>query len=216
MGLWNTVLELVFPSKCLSCGTRGVEICEKCLSLFPGAEREVQNWIFALFDYRHPPVKKAVWFLKYKNGKRLASLFGEILYERILEELYDLKKFEDFDRPILIPIPLYSTRLKERGFNQSEILCKKIIFFDKNKYLGFEKDTLIKRKETKHQALIKNRNERLRNLAGSFGVKNVEKIKDRNLILIDDVTTTGATLNEARKILKASGAKKIFAFTIAH
>ena len=74
----------------------------------------------------------------------------------------------------------------------------------------------IKNKETIHQANIKNRNIRLKNLIGSFIVKNKEEIKNRNIILIDDITTTGATLNEARKTLKKAGAKKIVAFTVAH
>jgi len=83
-------------------------------------------------------------------------------------------------------------------------------------YLKLEKDTLIKPKDTKHQAHIENRSERLKNIIGSFAVKNPEAIKGKNIILIDDILTTGATLTEARKILKYSGARKVVAFTVAH
>ncbi|KKP65076.1 MAG: Phosphoribosyltransferase, partial [Candidatus Nomurabacteria bacterium GW2011_GWF2_35_12] len=71
-------------------------------------------------------------------------------------------------------------------------------------------------KETEHQVNIKDRRDRLKNLSDSFSVKNPEIIKDKNIILIDDVLTTGATLTEAKKILKSFGAKKVIAFTVAH
>ena len=89
---------------------------------------------------------------------------------------------------------------------------------------NFRRNILIKNKETEHQAHIKNRKERLKNLIGSFTIKsskqnakeNISIIKGRNIILIDDITTTGATLNEAKKILRQAGARKIIAFTVAH
>lgn len=216
MHFLNTILDIVFPVYCISCGTPGSDLCEKCLSLCPSAERESQDWIFPLFDYRHPPIKKAVWLIKYNGKKRLINTFGELLYGRIVEELSELRIMENFNEPILIPIPLSKKRYRERGFNQSEILCQKLIEIDQNKYLKLEKNILIKIKETEHQARIGDRRHRLKNLSGSFAVKNGEVIKRKNIILIDDVTTTGATLNEAKKILKSFGARKVIAFTIAH
>ena len=88
--------------------------------------------------------------------------------------------------------------------------------------MQLENNILIKIKETEHQARIKNRNVRLKNLIGSFVIKsdkqnkNVNLIRNRNIILIDDITTTGATLKEAQKILKQAGARKVIAFTVAH
>ena len=216
MHFLNTILDIVFPVYCISCNTPGSDLCEKCLSLCPPAERESQDWIFPLFDYRHPPIKKAVWLIKYNGKKRLINTFGELLYGRIVEELSELRIMENFNEPILIPIPLSKKRYRERGFNQSEILCQKLIEIDQNKYLKLEKNILIKIKETEHQARIGDRRHRLKNLSGSFSVKNSEIIKRKNIILIDDVTTTGATLNEAKKILKSFGARKVIAFTIAH
>jgi competence protein ComFC len=132
-----------------------------------------------------------------------------------MEELSELSIMENFQKPIFIPIPLSSSRLRERGFNQAELLCREIL--NQNINLGILiKNVLIKNKDTLHQAKIRDRSKRLRNLTGSFAIKNPEIIKSRNIILIDDVTTTGATLSEARKVLKKSGAKKVIAFTIAH
>ena len=228
-------MDIVFPVSCLHCGKRGLLLCPECLSLCPAAERESAKWIFPLLDYRHPPVKKALWLLKYKGKKGVAKIFAELLYGQILEELSELSLLENFREPLLMPIPLSRKRRNERGYNQAELICKEIVKIhlspSPSPWQGeggqgpgevwtLETNILIKPKETEHQARIKDRGIRLKNIIGSFAVKNsrenTNRIKDRNIILIDDITTTGATLNEARKILKAAGARKIIAFTVAH
>ncbi|MEK7539344.1 MAG: phosphoribosyltransferase family protein [Patescibacteria group bacterium] len=207
---------MVFPIRCIACGENGKDFCAKCLSDAPCAERETAKWIFPLYDYRHPPIKKALQLLKYKGKKRLASIFAEVLYGKIMEELSELSIMENFSNPILIPIPLSAKRYRERGYNQAELICRGLIKSDKEKNFRLEKNILIKPKETEHQAQIENRQKRLENILDSFSIKDGEKMKGRNIILIDDITTTGATLNEARKTLKQGGARKIIAFTVAH
>ncbi|MGH7249422.1 MAG: ComF family protein, partial [Minisyncoccia bacterium] len=207
------------------CGKGAVDLCFTCLSGCPGAERESDEWIFPLFDYRDPTIKKALWLLKYKGKRGLANVFGQVLYGKIMEELSELSLLENFTDAILIPIPLSPKRRRERGFNQAELICRELIKIDqkenhrenkeKNNF-RLEKSVLIKPKDTLHQARIRNRSERLKNLTGSFGVKNEYLIKNKNVILIDDITTTGATLTEARKILRGAGARKVIAFTVAH
>lgn len=223
MNFLDTILELVFPSRCLGCAQRGSLLCPACLSEFPTAERESAEWIFPLYDYRHPPVKKALWYLKYNGRKQLAHVLAEAMYEKIAEELAELYLLENFTSPLLIPIPLSPKRKRERGFNQSEILCREIISehtlrSSRAKSINLElgRDLLIKPKETEHQARIRERKARLRNIVGSFTAINESKLKGRNVILIDDILTTGATLTEAKKVLKRAGARKIIAFTIAH
>jgi competence protein ComFC len=216
MKILNIILDFIFPINCISCKRSGSILCINCLLTSPQAERESADWIFPLFDYRHPLVKKSIWLLKYKGKRSIANIFAEAMHARILEELADLYQFENFREPILIPIPLAPKRTRERGFNQALLICEKLINLDKNKNFKLEKNILIKPKDGEHQARIEDRNKRLKNIIGSFSVKNEEKIKGKNIILIDDVTTTGATLNEARKILKKKGAKKIIAFTVAH
>jgi len=228
MPFLNTILDIVFPVKCILCGKTGMDLCLDCLKEAPSAERESAKWIFPSYDYRHPAIKKSLWLLKYKNKKSLASIFAEIIYDKILEELSELSILENFTNPILIPIPLSPKRYHERGYNQAELICKELIkindlresvddpYLSHGVNMKLEKNILIKIKETEHQARIKNRNERLKNLIGSFAIKNSELIKNRNVILIDDIITTGATLNEARKTLKQAGARKVIAFTVAH
>ncbi len=178
--------------------------------------------------------------MKYKGRKTLAKTFAEIMHGRIMEELADLYILKNFRDPVLIPIPLSAKRRRERGYNQAELLCEEIIKIEKEiasevsrtvldteprkqgiwgkKSGGLEMlvNVLVKTKETEHQARIKNRSERLANLRGTFAVKNKELVKGRNVILIDDVVTTGGTLSEARKTLRLVGARQIIAFTIAH
>jgi len=218
----NTLLDIIFPPSCLACGIKGYDLCLKCILEAPAAERETAEWIFPLYDYRHPSIKKALWLLKYKGRKRLANTFAEIIYEKIVEELSELSMMENFTQPLLIPIPLSKHRYRERGFNQAEIICAELEKIDArtNSPINFrlEKKTLIKPHETVHQAHIKDRRQRLKNMAGSFAINDLNKnrIKNKNIILIDDITTTGATLTEARKILKKAGAREIIAFTVAH
>jgi predicted amidophosphoribosyltransferase len=243
MRFLNTILDIVFPVKCILCGKNGIDLCRECLQSVPEAERESAKWIFPLYDYRDKTIKKSLWLLKYKGRKRLANVFAENIYEKIVEELSDLSIMENFCEPILIPIPLSRKRYRERGFNQAELICKEIIEINKKTNLHHKVDTntymrdsvnmskfiinlrlenniLIKPRDTEHQARIKDRSARLKNLSGTFAIKDEEKNKDfikgKNIILIDDILTTGATLSEARKVLRQAGARKVIAFTVAH
>ncbi len=225
----ENILNIAFPAKCISCGKNGSDFCLECLAIVPTAERESAEWIYPLYDYRHPPIKNALWALKYNGKKKLAKIFAEILYDRMLEELSELAIMKNFKNPILIPVPLSSERRYERGYNQTELLCEEIMkindlrsadakaLADKHGLsLQLLKNVLIKPKDTEHQARIRDRNIRLKNVVGSFAVKNTELLTKKNIILIDDITTTGATLSEAKKVLKQAGARKVIAFTVAH
>ncbi len=216
MSLLNTILDIIFPTYCISCGDRGPGLCTKCLLCCPGAERECAEWIFPLFDYRHSAIKKSVHLLKYKGRKNLAVVFAEVMYGRILEELSELSIMENFRDAIIVPIPLSTKSNRERGFNQAELICKQLMKIDGEINFKLENNILIKIKDTVHQAHIENRTERLKNVIGSFAAIHKDRIRNKNIILIDDVITTGATLSEAKKVLKAAGARKIIAFTVAH
>ncbi len=216
MRFLDTILNIIFPVNCVGCKTAGSYLCINCLAGSPTNERENLPWIVSIFDYRHPTIKKSLWLLKYKGKWGLSYTFAESMYGRILEELSEMSLMENFREPLLIPIPLSKSRKRERGYNQTELLCKELVKLDKGINFTNENEILIKIKDTKRQAHIENRTERLKNIIGSFQVLNKEKIKGKNIVLIDDITTTGATLHEAKKVLKEAGAKKIIAFTVAH
>jgi ComF family protein len=110
---------------------------------------------------------------------------------------------------------MHKNNLKERGYNQSELIVREIFKFDDGKNFDISLDALSKIKETPHQSELKNKSERLKNLKNCFEAKS-EKIAGKNIILIDDVITTGTTMNEASKCLKEAGAKRIIGFSLAH
>ena len=216
MNFLKTIIDFVFPERCLNCQKASILICENCLNSLDLNEKELESFIYTIFDYRNPIMKKIIWNLKYKNKKQLSIILANYLYPRILEELSELKLLQNFNKAILIPIPLSKKRLKERGYNQSLLIGKNLEKLDKKENFVLNENILYKNKETEHQAHIKNKQERLKNLINTFEIRNKDLIKTRNIILIDDVTTTEATLKETKKALKKNGANKIIAFTVAH
>ena len=184
--------------------------------------------IISLFDYRVPLVKEAVWMLKYRGNKKIAALLATLLYEELLAFLAEYAPLTNFTDPLLIPIPLSRKRERERGFNQCHLLCDELVRLDSLRFnlesekrlnLGSQNFTfslaLQKTKDTPSQTKTESRAEREKNLRGCFAA-DAEVVRGRNIILIDDVATTGATIDEARRTLRAAGARKVIAFTVAH
>ena len=136
-----------------------------------------------------------------------------------------------FKNIILIPIPSSPKRTREKGFNQCILICQELIKIDKERNgntFTMVKDFLIKKEDTVHQARVSNRKSRLKNLIGTFSVSpssdeegaNILMLGavDHSFIIIDDVITTGATMNEAFRALKSAGIspRKIRGFALAH
>lgn len=212
----NIFLDVLFPEKCTGCKLKNTSLCALCLASIRHAERETARHILACFDYRDPVIKRALWELKYKNKKHLAEVLGQELYEQTLEDLADLRIFASGLSILVIPVPLSKERRRERGYNQAELIAK---YFIKNAPAGMfeiETENVKKIKNTSPQARIANRNKRLANIKGAFAVVKPEKIKGRTCIVIDDITTTGGTITEILKLLKASGAKRALGFAAAH
>ncbi len=216
MGVIRTILDILFPVHCIGCRTQDEFICLDCISKFPPAAPNTPSGVTALFSYQHPLVKRSLWMLKYHHKKGLSENLGRALHAAIILEYTDLLQFQNFHNPLLIPAPLSKKRKRQRGFNQSEVLAKNIQSADHDHIFHVETSAVEKIIHTKNQADIHDRRTRLHNLSGVFKVTHPEKITGRNIILIDDVTTTGATLAELKKVLKEAGAKKVIAFTVAH
>jgi competence protein ComFC len=172
--------------------------------------------IHPLWSYRHPLIKRAIWELKYRRNEKITRLLAEILYEKIIAELEDEDSFANFKSPLLVPIPISKKRLRARGYNQTELLAEALEALDDRRSFTVGRDLLHKTKETLPQTLMKDRERRLANLNGCFEVKNPDLVCGRNIILIDDVTTTGSTVSEATQTLKNAGAKRVITFTLAH
>ncbi len=206
----NTFLNFLFPQKCLGCGKNEFLLCEKCLKRidYPTLIKDKNIW--SATDYNDPLAQKVIWLLKYRKIKSAAEPLAELIYERLMEA--SLPIGSEASKYILIPIPLSPKRLKERGFNQTELISE---LLSKKSNFPVCKNVLIKIKETGSQVSLKDRIKRLENLKGSFSLKNPELIKGKNIILIDDVSTTGATINEAMKVLREAKPRKIIALVVA-
>jgi ComF family protein len=227
----NIILDILFPSICLNCrsGLTGQEkdgkICQKCLnsiriyssffcpkcrSRVPGEEKQCHKEIKFLLapatDYQNQAVKNLVWFLKYHRWQSIINILEPIINNYLDILNCDLKNFT------VIPIPLHPDRLKERGFNQSELLAGTI---SEKTGAVLDKNNLKRIKSTKNQAELKNIDERVENIKNCFALNDPKEIENKNIVLVDDVFTTGSTMSEAVKILKTAGAKKIIAFVFA-
>lgn len=214
MSFLNTILSLFFPNYCLVCRQQGQYLCLRCLNDLPLAENPEEDFIVSCFNYRDKAVKNAIWTLKYRGRHSIAEILAQTMSDKLTEELSELESFDDFRNPVIIPIPLSVKRLRERGFNQAEKLATELVKI--NPELSLVRNVLTKTKETQNQARIKDRDQRLKNLKGCFEIRNSELIKNRNIILIDDVSTTGATMLEAKRVLEKAGARKIIGLTLAH
>lgn len=230
----NWLSDLIFPVRCLGCKKFGDYVCRGCLRTISikknfeciGCKRNTPfgqtcylcaktnsvDQLLIVADYKNPLVEKTLQFLKYKFIIDLERPLS-ILMRGYLKWLTLDKKFNVFQAsPLLVPVPLHPRRLNWRGFNQSELFAKNLA----DTFQMEMANCVIERTvNATPQADIKEREERLKNLNGVFRVKNGIKIVGREILLIDDICTTGATLNECAKVLKANGASRVVALVIA-
>lgn len=231
--LKNEILELIFPAGCFGCGAEGTFLCQNCQKsllwvapscmvcrkLVPPQSRipagrtckpcrkKSHIWAFLSPFAYEGTISELIHGLKYRRITALDSVLAKLLSEY-------LNKFRvDFEEnPILIPIPLHPGRERVRGFNQSELIARKLAG-----YLSFrlEPEVLLKVKKTSPQVGLL-AEKRKRNVQNSFSVSRPDKVLHKTVILVDDVKTTGATLGEAARVLKEAGAKRVWAITVAH
>jgi competence protein ComFC len=168
--------------------------------------------INTVLSYKNTEVKKLIHAFKYNKNYFALNICANFLAEKILE----VSKNTDLANAILIPIPRSKTRLQKYGFDQCKLLCVEILKNPeiKNLKLKYESKILIHNKNYESQTKL-SRKERFTNASKSFFIKNPEKILNQKIIIVDDVWTTGATLNDAEKLLK-SYVSHIYKFTIAH
>ncbi len=159
------------------------------------------------FAYQDFKIQKIIKAFKYRFIKDMEIPLGRLM----ANYLEKVKKQIDLNGSILIPVPLHKRKLNQRGYNQSELIARQI-----SKSLNFERinDCLIKNKTTKDQAGLENK-ERIKNIKGAFVCRKPELVSGKNILLVDDVYTTGATMAECAKILKEAGAKEVIGLAIA-
>lgn len=229
-------MDLLFPKICLGCKSCGSYLCESCFKKIalesrqscPACSRKNISGTFCdtrckkdfYFDQlitcmvydKTSFLKKLIALFKYKFSEELSEVFGKILIKQF-KKLRNLIP-DSGSGLILIPVPLHKKRLKFRGFNQAQLLAD---YLTKNIDGVYVYDALERKIYTKEQAKL-NKNDRLKNLKNTIGLKADfcrDIIKNKTVILIDDVATTGSTLNECSRVLKEAGAKYICGLTLA-
>lgn len=209
--LIDTILNILFPERCLGCGVQDTPICDECLADLPIA-LDNQEQIKALWAYADPTVRALVQRLKYRRARFLTKILGKSLAEFVMEEVADLALFGNLQNFVIIPAPMSSKRLRQRGFNQAELLACEVA---RATGIALVTDAIAKKVHTSPQVSL-SKKARLTNLSHAFEVFSATKIKNKNIILIDDVYTTGTTIKEISLTLSAQGAKSIHAYTLAH
>ncbi len=159
-------------------------------------------FIKSIFSYKDPLVKELIWQIKYRKNKKAVEIAGYALFQSLKEPA------------VLIPIPISKKRREERGYNQCELLIDEIMRLDNENRFKKDYGLLIRSKHIEKQT-HKGRSERLENTKNIFEVTKKENLNQK-IIIIDDVSTTGSTLKEARDVMLASGYSNISALTIAH
>ncbi len=231
--LKNIILDILFPPLCLNCekylNDRDKLICEQCLSLIklnntffcpicrarlaenkPICHHSSLYMLAAAGNYDDHVLQNLIYYFKYQNFENLAPILSELLLKYLDSSNFN-SYFLNLESYIIIPIPLYPGRKRERGFNQAKLLAE---FIAKNMNLKLI-EYLKRIKNTKPQSLLKGNEMRQKNVLNCFRIKNPDELKGKKVILIDDVFTSGATITEAAKILKTAGVKTIIALVIA-
>lgn len=233
ISITKNLLNLIYPMRCASCG-KGIDamnesgVCEFCISsIRPNPKPHCISCGRAIIDGRNPCRGCSVAPF-YFSGSRSACIYEDPIRKIISEFKYNKKDYlfkvlsgqltsfvkdnpEILDRiDIITFVPLSKDRLRQRGFNQAELLARDLSMeFDLPIF-----DTLAKNKRTTFQHAL-SKNERMTNLKGSFVLSKKADINNTSILLVDDVITTGSTLNECSRVLLAAGAKEIRCLTLA-
>lgn len=218
----DLLIDFVYPKKCVGCGRIGEFLCDDCLreleyteQICPECgEESVMGWthekckkklgldgLISVFTYQDEKVRNVIDGIKFDFNRELVE---------IVVNSCDFDLGVRFD--YIVPIPLYFYRENWRGFNQAEELGKRI-----SEQTGVEMVGALKRVvNTKQQSLLKDRDDRKKNLQGAYIVGSGVDLKEKTVLLVDDVFTTGSSLKEACKVLKKAGVKAVWGFCLAH
>lgn len=237
MLLKDFILDLLFPIECLGCGKEKVWLCEDCLEKISlnksfrcpvcqnftklgetcsGCQDKTNlNGVFVAGSYKDELLQKSIRCFKYNYISDLAKPLGGILV-RFLTKIKTSGFFIvpnvliNYKNSLIVPVPLHKKRLRSRGFNQAELLAIEV-----SDYLELKIIFPLERKYFTKPQVNLTKKYRQENIKGVFSCSDKEAIKDKKIILIDDVVTTASTLNECAKQLKLAGAREVWGLVLA-
>ena len=234
----QSLFATLFPSECRLCGAplnklSRLPVCEDCVSalrpvegpqcalcgerlatafgdgLCPACRMDEPPFVRALaYGSYESGLRELIHLLKYEHVRPAAGVLGRMLGE-VIQELA-----ADFNTALVVPVPLHASKLRQRGFNQAEEIAKVALKQLKSPRLQLAAGVLERRRATESQTGL-TRPQRLENIRGAFCVKQAEKLRDRDVVIVDDVFTTGTTISECARVLRRAGAARVFAATVA-
>ncbi len=230
MTLIDRLLNLLYPPRCVSCGATGATLCERCIAAAPfittrtcllchrpqaeGARcyacHELPSALeaaAALCDYA-PPIEIAIKRLKYRRGRAVAPALADLVVDRRLPSW-----LHPGATTLLLPVPLHPARERERGFNQAALLAAALA-----PHLDLSCDPhpiyLRRARRTRPQVGLSSE-QRRQNVSFAFACDPSPAIRNAHIVLVDDVYTTGATMQDCARALREAGAAHVSGFTIA-
>lgn len=209
------ILSLVFPSFCVGCDAEGSFLCAACERTCVIQRAPVDHprtsaiaRTYAAMEYRDQPItQKLIATLKYKRAKDAAYRCADLLIAHLR-----MARFVPPAHCIMTAVPLHTRRLHERGFNQADLIARAI---SEAYAMPYDPHILTRTLNTPAQARSHERAERLKNMRNAFICARPSLIRDKTVFIIDDVMTTGATLEACARALKDAGARKIIACVVA-
>ena len=236
----NTIYQflsgLLFPRFCLNCQREKNYLCQDCFSLidiltnqycpfcnppkivldgktcYSCRKSKKLTGLFCAASYQNFIIKKLISQFKYEPYiKELAKPLAVLIIQHFQALDYPPPFFKDRAGFVLMPVPLHRKRLKWRGFNQAEEIALQLSLFFKMPLIS---DCLLKTKQTLPQVQLSEK-ERTDNVKSAFVCQNKNLIKEKKILLVDDVFTTGSTMEECARVLKDSGAKEVWGIAAA-
>jgi len=213
MSLKTFLINLIFPINCLSCAQEGDWLCPACFKKlkFASSPHSLSlphvDRLHLAGDYQDELLARLIKSFKFKSWAALGEKLGRFLALSWTGSAWDLAAEED--NVCVIPIPLSKKRLRERGFNQAEVLARSFI-----SHYPYTLCLDLKRNGHQRPQSSLSEKQRAQNIQGAFAWTGA-RLDGQIIILLDDVVTTGATLNEAARVLKEAGAKKIHGLALA-
>lgn len=213
MKILERILDLIYPPKCIFCEKvlKSGQICFDCKRDLPYTVGEGIRQKFAFVDACYSPfyyegnVRESVLRYKFLGHRAYCTEYG-----RILSEFID-KNLDCGSIDVISWVPLGKKRMRDRGYNQSELIAREI-----SERLGLESFAVLKKiRDNMAQSKTATAAERAKNVSGAYMLTDTEHVRDKCILLIDDVVTTGSTLSECARVIKKAGAKRVFCATVA-
>lgn len=211
------ILDLLFPIECLGCHQADVWLCSNCLTNIKINPQPIQkldlspsflDGFLVASDWNDLVLQEVVHKYKYNFVQELAAPLADLLAQKIIQ--LNLAEFL-CEKMLLVPVPLHRQRYAWRGFNQAELLAENLT--DKFN-IPLNKKLIVRSKNTSSQVKLPGK-DREKNILNAFSFYSSAPNLNKNILLIDDIITTGATMNEIAKLLKSRGIEKVWGLALA-